>query len=117
MLEAKAKSKKEGLGFKLEDDLSLQKPRQILAKPKIQRTDLEKIADTSNKRVSNDKNIVQAIDVISSKRGERITLEELTGLLQNEADAEDEHSAVSLILELQNRGYLVEVKKNLYQIA
>jgi cell division GTPase FtsZ len=117
MLEAKAKSKKEGLGFKLGDEISLQKPRQVLAKPKNQRTDLEQITDTSNKRASNDKNILKAIDVISSKRGERITLEELSGLLQNEADAEDKHSAISMILELQNRGYIVEVKKDLYQVA
>ena len=117
ILEAKAKSKKEGLGFRLEEDLSLQKPSQVLAKPKIQRTDLEKLADTSNKKVSNNKNILQAIDVISSKRGERRTLEKLTGLLQNEANAEDERSAIPMILELQNRGYVVEVKKNLYQIA
>jgi hypothetical protein len=46
-----------------------------------------------------------------------MTLEELSGLLQNEADAEDERSALSMILELQNRGYIVEVKKDLYQIA
>jgi len=117
ILEAKAKSKKEGLGFRLEEDLSLQKPSQVLAKPKIQRTDLEKLADTNSKRADTDKNILQAIDIISSKRGERITLEELSGLLQNEADAEDERSAISMILELQNRGYVVEVKKNLYQIA
>ncbi|MEE9459425.1 MAG: hypothetical protein V3V84_06675 [Candidatus Bathyarchaeia archaeon] len=117
MLEAKAKSKKEGLGFRLEEDLSLQKPGQVLAKPKIQRTDLEKLADTNSKRADTDKNILQAIDIINSKRGERMTLEELSGLLQNEADAEDERSAISMILELQNRGYIVEVKKNLYQIA
>ena len=116
ILEEKAKSKKEGLGFKLEEDLSVQKPKQVLAKPKMQRTDLEKF-DASAKRVDNDKTISQAIDVISSKRGERVTLEELAKLLRNETDADDEKVAISMILELQNRGYLVEVKKNLYQIT
>ena len=46
-----------------------------------------------------------------------MTSEELVRLLQNEADAKDEHSAISIISELRNRGYLVEVKKDLYQIA
>lgn len=117
ILEAKAKSKKEGLGFKLGEDLSVQKSKQVLAKPKIQRTDLEKLVDNNAKRISPDKNVAEAIDVISSKRGERMTSEELVRLLQNEADAKDEHSAISIISELRNRGYLVEVKKDLYQIA
>jgi hypothetical protein len=115
-LEAKAKSKKEGLGFKLEEDLSVQKPKEVLAKPKMQRTDL-KLADTGAKKVDTYVPISKAVDVISSKRGERMTLEELVGLLQKEADAEDEQTAISTISELRNRGYLVEVKENLYQIS
>jgi hypothetical protein len=59
----------------------------------------------------------EVIQLIISRRGQRFALEELVKLLQSESDIDDERSAVAAILELQNRGYLVEIKKNIYQVA
>ncbi|MEM3004380.1 MAG: hypothetical protein QXK96_03690, partial [Candidatus Bathyarchaeia archaeon] len=117
VLEAKARSKKEGLGFSL-TELA---PRSRVAKQQppqeVERNRLQRLAETvGSQKVGAAENLPQSLRVMESRRGQRLTMEELVSLLQDEAEVEDERVAVATILELQSLGYLVEVKKGLFLI-
>jgi len=117
-LEAKAKSKKEGLGFSLTDQATEARATQPQPFREVEKNRLQRLAETvGSQRVSVAKSLPQTLTIIESRKGERLTLEELVALLRDEADIEDERSAVAAVLELQSLGYLVEIKKNLFQIA
>jgi len=118
ILEAKAKSKKEGLGFSLTDQATEARATQPQPFREVEKNRLQRLAETvGSQRVSVAKSLPQTLTIIESRKGERLTLEELVALLRDEADIEDERSAVAAVLELQSLGYLVEIKKNLFQIA
>jgi hypothetical protein len=118
LLEAKAKSKKDGLGFSLTNQTSGQRATQPQTPPEFEKNRLERLAETVEpQRVNVGKILPQTMNAIGFHKGEKLTLEELVTLLQNEADVDDERSAVAAVLELQIMGYLVEIKKNLFLIA
>ena len=118
VLETKAKLKKEGLGFKLKEQTTEQRRVQPYPQREVESNKLERLADTVGiERLDLGKSIPKSLEAIMSHRGEKLTLEELVALIQSEADIEDERSAVAAVLELQNLGYLVEIKKNVFQIA
>jgi len=118
ILEAKAKSKKEGLGFSLTAQPRTQQHTQSSSRQESGSGKLERMVDSLGAgRLDVSSSLPEVIQLIVSRRGERFALEELVKLLQSESDIDDERSAVAAILELQNRGYLVEIKKNIYQVA
>ncbi|MBS7622482.1 hypothetical protein KEJ39_02245, partial [Candidatus Bathyarchaeota archaeon] len=117
VLEAKARSKKEGLGFSLTDVASRSRVTQQRPPREVERNRLQRLAETvGSQKVSAAENLPQSLEIIESHKGERLTMEELVSLLQDEAEVEDERIAVATILELQSLGYLVEIKKGLFLI-
>jgi cell division protein FtsZ len=118
VLEAKAKSKKEGLGFKLREQKGESKATQPRSNLEPEGDKLERLASTVvTGRPDLGKNLPKTLQIISSRKGEKLSLEELVSLIQTETDIDDERSAVAAILQLQNLGFLVEVRKNLFHIA
>jgi hypothetical protein len=118
ILEAKAKSKREGLGFSLTAQPRTQQHAQSSLRQEAGSGKLERMVDSLGAgRLDVSSSLPEVIQLIISRRGERFALEELVKLLQSESDIDDERSAVAAILELQNRGYLVEIKKNIYQVV
>jgi hypothetical protein len=118
ILEAKAKSKREGLGFSLTAQPRTQQHAQSSLRQEAGSGKLERMVDSLGAgRLDVSSSLPEVIQLVISRRGERFALEELVKLLQSESDIDDERSAVAAILELQNRGYLVEIKKNIYQVA
>ena len=118
VLETTANSKREGLGFKLRDPTAERKATETKVQREPDTHRLEKLAGTASAGdIGQGKNLSKALHVVESRRGEKITLEELVSLIQSEAEIEDERSAVTAVLELQSLGYLVEIRKNLFQVA
>jgi len=118
ILEAKARLKKEGLGFKLKDQATERKAMEPRPQRETDAQRLEKLAGTTSAGgIGQGRDLSRALQVVESHRGEKLTLEELVSLIRSEAEIEDERSAVAAVLELQSLGYLVEIKKNLFQVA
>ncbi len=113
ILEARVKLKREGLGFKPPERVT---QPQLTSEIKTEK--IEPIGESASIRyVEIRPHIGRIQKLIQRHSGETHTLEELTGLIQNELTIEDERVALALISELQNRGYLAEIKKNIFQIA
>lgn len=115
-IEAKIRSKREGLGFSLKTSTVHEK----LTRPTTHR-EFEKpfksVPITEGIHFDLSREVPKVIRAIEQYKGETLTHEELINLIQNETDIEDEKSIAKVILELQNLGFLAEVRKNVYRIV
>lgn len=112
LLEARAKLKKEGLGFKLSERVATPQPT---LRPLMERR--EQLESITTGYVDISPHIGRIHRLLERHSGETHSLDELVDLIQSELAIEDEHVIIASILELQNRGYLIEIRKNMFQIA
>lgn len=112
ILETRAKSKKEGLGFRLYDHVAGPQPT---SRPLVERR--EQLEPITTSYVDIRQHIGRIHKLLEKHSGETYSLDELVDLIQSELAIEDGHIVIDAILELQNRGYLIEIKKNMFQIA
>ncbi|MGQ9542797.1 MAG: hypothetical protein ACUVTM_01725 [Candidatus Bathyarchaeia archaeon] len=116
ILEAKVKSKREGLGFSLKSQTMPERVTRPTAHRELESQHLKPPSAVDIKQLDLSKALPEVIRVIEQHKGETMTFEELTHTIQSETDI-DYKSVAVVILELQNLGYLAEVRKNLFRIV
>jgi len=114
ILQARVKLKREGLG------IGRKAPAEPTAQPASEAADeeFERAAQwLATHRFDVGPYLGEILEAIQGQRGRTFNSSELLQFIKTQVDVEDQMAIVAAILELQNRGYIIEVRKNIFRIA